>query len=116
MKTHPDAINLSGFDANGGEREAVIAAPDRHPEQPSSGGRSLLAFEDRARGERHATRSQAPLSPGGRYLMDEAFSSATSVSSTVNKAVVWMELSAPPAPMAIAVAATETLSGASHRL
>ena len=57
-----------------------------------------------------------PLSPGGRYVIDEAFCMAASVSSTVSKTIVWMELSAPPAPIAIAVAAIETLSGASHKL
>jgi len=35
--------------------------------------------------------------------MEEAFSRAASVSSTVSRTVVWKELSAPPAPMAIAV-------------
>ena len=57
-----------------------------------------------------------PFSPGGRYVMDEAFCRAASVSSTVSKTVVWRELSAPPALIAIAVAAIETLSGASHKL
>jgi hypothetical protein len=32
--------------------------------------------------------------------MDEAFCRAASVSSTVNKTVVWIELSAPPEPAA----------------
>ena len=41
---------------------------------------------------------------------------AASVSSTVSKTVVWTELSAPPALIASAVAAIETLSGASHKL
>ena len=54
--------------------------------------------------------------PGGRYAIDAAFFKAASVSSTVSKGVVWKELSAPPALIAIAVAAIETLSGASHRL
>ena len=57
-----------------------------------------------------------PFSPGGRYLIDEAFCSAASVSSTVSKTVVWKELSAPPAPIASTVAAIETLSGASHKV
>ena len=57
-----------------------------------------------------------PLSPGGRYLIDEAFCSAASVSSTDIRTVVCMELSAPPALIASAVAAIETLSGASHKL
>src|SRR5688572_22183412 len=56
------------------------------------------------------------LSPGGRYLIDEAFFKAASVSSTVSKAVVCMELRAPPALIASAVAAIATLSGASHKL
>jgi hypothetical protein len=55
-------------------------------------------------------------SPGGRYLIGEAFLRAAIVSSTVSNGVVWRELRAPPAAMAIAVAAIETLSGASHRL
>jgi hypothetical protein len=57
-----------------------------------------------------------PFSPGGRYVIDEAFFMAASVSSTVSKTVVWRELNAPPALIAIAVAAIETLSGASHKL
>lgn len=57
-----------------------------------------------------------PLSPGGRYLIEEAFCIAATVSSTVSKTVVWKELSAPPALIAIAVAAIDTLSGASHKL
>ena len=56
------------------------------------------------------------LSPGGRYVIVEAFCTAASVSSTVSKTVVWKELSAPPALIAIAVAAIGTLSGASHKL
>ena len=56
-----------------------------------------------------------PFSPGGRYAIDEAFFRAASVSSTVSNAVVWNELNAPPAPIASAVAAIETLSGASQR-
>src|SRR5215213_4098451 len=56
------------------------------------------------------------LSPGGRYLIEEALFSAASVSSTVSRTVVWTELSAPPAPIASAVAAIETLSGASHKV
>src|SRR5688572_3689396 len=54
--------------------------------------------------------------PGGLYLIDRAFSSAASVSSTVSSAVVCSELSAPPALIATATAAIDTLSGASHRL
>src|SRR3990170_1396908 len=50
----------------------------------------------------------ALLSPGGRYVIDEAFCKAAIVSSTVSNAVVCKELSAPPAPIAIAVAAIET--------
>jgi hypothetical protein len=57
-----------------------------------------------------------PLSPGGRYEIDDAFFMAASVSSTVSRGVVWNELNAPPALMAIATAAIETLSGASHKL
>ena len=57
-----------------------------------------------------------PLSPGGRYVIDEAFFMAASVSSTVSNTVVCQELSAPPALIASAVAAIETLSGASHKL
>ena len=49
-------------------------------------------------------------------MIDEAFFMAASVSSTVSKTVVCRELSAPPAPIAIAVAAIETLSGASHKV
>jgi hypothetical protein len=49
-------------------------------------------------------------------VIDEAFCMAASVSSTVSKTVVCKELSAPPALIAIAVAAIETLSGASHKL
>jgi hypothetical protein len=49
-------------------------------------------------------------------VIDEAFFMAASVSSTVSRAVVWRELGAPPALIAIAVAAIETLSGASHKL
>jgi hypothetical protein len=56
------------------------------------------------------------LSPGDRYLIGAAFLRAAIVSSTVSNGVVWRELRAPPAAMAIAVAAIETLSGASHRL
>src|SRR6187401_634913 len=56
------------------------------------------------------------LSPGGRYLIREAFCKAAIVSSTVSNGVVCRELSAPPAVIAIAVAAIETLSGASHKL
>jgi len=41
---------------------------------------------------------------------------AVSVSSTVSKTVDCNELNAPPALIAIAVAAIETLSGASHKL
>lgn len=56
------------------------------------------------------------LSPGGRYLIGEAFRRAAIVSSTVSNGVVCRELRAPPAVIAIAVAAIETLSGASHKL
>ena len=49
-------------------------------------------------------------------MIDEAFFMAASVSSTVSKTVVWKELSAPPPLIAIAVAAIEMLSGASHKL
>ena len=48
-------------------------------------------------------------------MIDDAFSKAASVSSTVSKTVVCKELSAPPAVIAIAVAAIETLSGASYK-
>ena len=47
-------------------------------------------------------------------MIDDAFSKAASVSSTVNKTVVCKELSAPPAVIASEVAAIETLSGASY--
>jgi hypothetical protein len=63
-----------------------------------------------------ATGNSYPLSPGGRYLIGEAFCRAASVSSTVSNGVVCRELRAPPALIAIAVAAIETLSGASHKL
>src|SRR5512134_3354127 len=63
-----------------------------------------------------ATGNSYLLSPGGRYLIGEAFCRAASVSSTVSNGVVCRELRAPPALIAIAVAAIETLSGASHRL
>ena len=46
--------------------------------------------------------------PGARYAIDEAFSRAATVSSTVRRTVVWTELKAPPAPRASAVAAIET--------
>ena len=46
----------------------------------------------------------------------EAKSLSPLCTSTVSKTVVWTELSAPPAPMASAVAAIETLSGASHKV
>src|SRR6185503_8749462 len=56
------------------------------------------------------------LSPGDRYLIEAAFCMAAIVSSTVIKTVVCTELNAPPALSAKAVAAIETLSGASHKL
>jgi hypothetical protein len=40
-------------------------------------------------------------------VIDDAFSKAASVSSTVSKTVVCKELSAPPAEIAIALAASE---------
>src|SRR5215211_3453396 len=55
-------------------------------------------------------------SPGGRYVIEDAFCMAATVSSTVSKTVVCNELRAPPELIAIAVAAIETLSGASHKL
>src|SRR5205807_9206526 len=54
--------------------------------------------------------------PGGRYFTWPALRNASSVSSTVRRTVVSNELSAPPAPIASATAAMETLSGASQRL
>ena len=63
-----------------------------------------------------ATGNSYLLSPGGRYLIGEAFCRAASVSSTVSNGVVCRELRAPPPLIAIAVAAIETLSGASHKL
>ncbi len=52
---------------------------------------------------------------GGRYRIDFAFFKASIVSSTLRRTVVSIELSAPPAPIASATAAIDTLSGASHR-
>src|SRR5205807_6699048 len=54
--------------------------------------------------------------PGGRYLTCPALRRASMVSSTVRRTVVSNELSAPPAPIASATAAIDTLSGASQRL
>jgi hypothetical protein len=52
----------------------------------------------------------SPTAPGLVRRPDELSS------LTVRRTVVWTALRAPPAPMAIAVAAVETISGASHRL
>src|SRR5205807_143863 len=61
---------------------------------------------------RHASR----YAPGAWYLTCSALRSASIVSSTVRRTAVSNELSAPPALIASATAAIDTLSGASHRL
>ena len=96
--------------------------PLRFPEPPQEQEwrRTAQPLAVAHRGKRLAVDSSEecsyPFSPGGRYVIDEAFFMAASVSSTVSKTVVWRELNAPPALIAIAVAAIETLSGASHKL
>jgi hypothetical protein len=99
------APELLGYGSNPTDpiKDAVTKVPPRRPSAP----RRLTAL---------GLPGFQPFSPGAWYLIDEALLSADSVSSTVNKTVVLMEPSAPPDPIAMAVAAIETLSGASHKL
>jgi hypothetical protein len=74
-------------------------AADRAPKRAPAGGAwvSLVLVE-----------ASYAFSPGARYRIEEAFCRAWSVSSTLSKAVVCRELKAPPALIAMAVAAMET--------
>jgi ATP-dependent DNA ligase len=91
----------------GEDHKGIVAkrldAPHRMDRQPS-----WLKIKRRA--------TPLDYAPGGRYATTCARPRASSVSSTVSSGVVSNFDSAPPPPIAIAIAAIDTLSGASQRL
>src|SRR5438067_9275221 len=80
-------------------------------------GRARVAVGTRAEPAGDPTQVHAShYAPGAWYLTCSALRSASIVSSTVRRTVVSNELSAPPALIASATAAIDTLSGASHKV
>src|SRR5207244_12644257 len=77
---------------------------------------SSIISHDEMKGAAAPAAPASCYAPGARYWTCSALRRASIVSSTVRRTVVSNELRAPPPLIAIATAAMDTLSGASHRL